>query len=143
MKKFKKAVTNNRITFIAIVAIVTALLTFGITFALSGKDNSQTDCKGTCVALRENKADPDTIAVKAGSFVQFNSANGETHSLSVGKGGEEHSHSGSFSSGDFKSDEAWRVQFKKEGTYLFHDHYNPKINVLVVVYTPGKEYKVE
>ncbi|MES2971364.1 MAG: hypothetical protein V4702_03525 [Patescibacteria group bacterium] len=98
----------------------------------------QTVCDGICVALRAEKADPDTITVKAGEFVQFNSADGKTHRLSLGKGGEDHDHSGPFNSGDFKADEAWRVQFKEPGTFSFHDHYNPDINILVVVYNPAK-----
>jgi plastocyanin len=100
-------------------------------------------CDGTCIELNQDKASPDTISVPIGSFVQFNSADGKSHSLSLGDGGSEHSHKGTFSSGTFKADEGWRVQFKEEGSYLFHDHLNPKISVLVVVYTPGKDYKIE
>ncbi len=148
MKKLMKIVKktpkrSNNMSRIVAVAVVTAVVSFGVGFALSGNKPDQTDCKGTCVALYENKAHPDTLAVKTGSFVQFNSNDGKTHSLSLGKGGEAHSHTGTFSSGDFESNEAWRVQFKKEGTYAFHDHYNPKINVLIVVYTPGKDYKIQ
>lgn len=100
-------------------------------------------CTGNCVALNKDKAVPDTLTITPGEYVQFNSADGRSHSLSIGAGGDEHSHTGSFSSGTFKADEGWRVQFKDEGSFLFHDHMNPKINVLVVVYTPGKTYKVE
>lgn len=95
-----------------------------------------------CISLTESGAVPSEITIPAGSYVQFNSSDGKTHNMSLGKGGEEHDHKGPFHSGEFKGDEAWKVQFKEDGTYYFHDHYNPKINVLVVVYTEGKDYKL-
>lgn len=125
--------------------IVLAVGGFAVTYALTNKNTyvSPVDCQGTCVALKADKAYPDTITITPGSYVQFNSADGKSHSLSLGGGGDEHEHQGTFYSGEFKSDEAWRVQFKDEGSFQFHDHNNPDINVLVVVYTPGKDYKVE
>lgn len=98
-----------------------------------------------CVALAAEQAQPDTITVKLGEYVQFNSADGQSHSLSQGKGGEEHDHTGPFSSGEFKADEGWRAQFKEPGTFYFHDHLNPKINILVVAYqepddTPASKF---
>lgn len=92
-------------------------------------------CNAVCVYL-EDKAEPDTLTVKVGEYVQFNSNDGKKHSLSLGKGGEVHEHNGPFSSGEFKADEAWRVQFKEPGTYYFHDHFDPAINILLVVYDP-------
>lgn len=143
MKKTEKA-AKSQLTFIIVVAVIVSVVSFAVAFSVSrSKNSSQARCEGTCVALREDTADPDTISVKVGTYVQFNSADGKTHKLSLGEGGKEHSHKGKFTSGDFKGDEAWRVQFKEEGSFLFHDHFNPKINVLVVVYTPGKEYKIE
>lgn len=129
-----------------VVFIVALIVGFAVVYSFSsGSDKntySQSSCKDTCVALIEDKASPDTIALKVGDYVQFNSADGKSHNLSLGKGGEEHSHKGKFYSGEFKADEAWRVQFKEEGTFFFHDHLNPKITILVVVYTPDKEYKI-
>ncbi len=143
MEKTEKA-AKNQLFFIILVAAIVSVVSFAVAFTVSqSKTASLNRCEGICVALRDNKADPDTVSVKAGTYVQFNSADGKTHNLSLGKGGEEHSHTGKFSSGDFGADEAWRVQFKEEGSFLFHDHFNPKINVLVVVYTPGKDYKIE
>lgn len=95
-----------------------------------------------CVALKAEAADPDTLTIKVGDSVQFNSADGQSHSLSLGLGGEGHQHTGPFSSGEFQADEAWRVQFNQPGTYKFHDHKNPKINILVVTYQPGAEHKI-
>jgi plastocyanin len=126
---------------------VAALIGFGAVYALSSNRNvlraSQASCTDTCVALTANGADPSSVAVTRGSYVQFNSADGKSHNLSIGGGGDEHEHSGTFYSGEFQADEAWRVQFNDEGTFKFHDHMNPKINIVVVVYTPGKDYRVE
>ncbi len=52
------------------------------------------------------------------------------------------SNMGKFESGDFGANEAWKVQFKDEGTFQFHDHLNPKISVLMVAYIKDKQYKV-
>lgn len=140
MKHAKKTTKNRAVRLVLVVAIA-AVVSFGIVYALKNnqKTASQTRCVGTCVALRENKAEPDTIVVKTGSFVQFNSADGKTHDLSLGSGGKSHEHKGKLQSGDFGAGEAWRVQFNDEGSFTFHDHLNPKINVVVVVYTPGKD----
>lgn len=129
-----------------IVLILAVVFGFAIAYGLNKTQHVDTaSCRkdDVCVSLAEDKTNPDTIAVPRGSFVQFNSADGKSHSLSLGKGGESHTHNGNFSSGEFKADEAWRVQFNDEGTFFFHDHFNPKINVLIVVYTPGKEYKIQ
>lgn len=145
MKSFKKADKNQNQLFV-VVFIIALIVGFALVYSISSDKKgtySKSSCTDTCVALLENKASPDTITVKVGDYVQFNSADGKSHKLSLGKGGEEHSHSGKFNSSEFKSDEAWRVQFKEEGTFYLHDHLNPKINVLVVVYTEGKEYKIE
>lgn len=96
-----------------------------------------------CVSLKPNEADPDTITVKVGDVVQFNSADGKAHSLSTGLGGAAHEHTGPYSSGEFKADEAWRVKFKEAGTFKFHDHNNPKINILVVAYQQGGDHTIK
>lgn len=56
---------------------------------------------------------------------------------------EDHEHIGKYVSGDFSKGQAWEVTFNEEGTYKFHDHYNPTATILVVVYEPGKQYKLE
>lgn len=91
----------------------------------------------TNVTLKDNKATPDTVTVLAGNTVQFNSADNKKHNMAEGEGnaaGHVHNHEGSYQSRDFGANEAWRVRFKKAGNYFFHDHYNPDLNVLVVVY---------
>lgn len=86
------------------------------------------------VQLESSKANPDTLTVPTGETVRFNAADGQQHNLSLGKGGEEHQHYGAYSSGEFAANEAWEVKFSKAGTYYFHDHNNPDINILVVAY---------
>ncbi len=134
-----------------IIAVVAGLVGFAAVFGFTSLRGHQQDIRSSsstcqvsaCVALKETGADPDTITVKKGDSIQFNSADGKTHKLTLGKGGEEHEHTNKkFQSGDFKADEGWRVRLSDEGSFFFHDHYNPKINILVVVYTPGKDYKV-
>lgn len=93
------------------------------------------------VSLYEKGADPDALFVGVGESVQFNSRDGKSHIIAQGGGSEfdqEHDHS-EFGpqSGLFGPDEAYRVQFKKKGTYHLHDHLNPKIFVTIVAYEPG------
>lgn len=147
MKIIKKHPLRNQKFFYVAVLLVGALLGFGMIYALTSRNDNgrlvSQQCNGSCVSLEGNRAKPDSIAVERGSYVQFNSADGKSHNLSLGSGGEEHSHKGKFHSGEFAADEAWRIQFNDEGSFYFHDHLNPNINILVVVYQPGKQYKVE
>ena len=145
--KIIQKITKIRASILFAIFIFFGLASFGTFYALSANNktslSSQKNCADICVALYEDKALPSTIAVTVGSYVQFNSADGKSHNLSIGQGGLEHEHTGKFYSGEFKADEAWRVQFKEEGSFYFHDHFNPKISILVVVYTQNKQYKVE
>lgn len=130
------------------LVVAAALIGFGVVYIFSSNkgssiQTSQVVCADTCVALTANGANPNSVAVARGGYVQFNSADGKPHNLSIGGGGHQHEHTGTFYSGEFQADEAWRVQFNDEGTFKFHDHLNPNINIVVVVYTPGKDYRVE
>lgn len=135
-----------------IAAALLMLLTFAIAFTLArnaaGSAIVNTACGTgqTCVYLKGDHAAPDVVTVPVGGFVQFNSADGKTHSLGLGKGDAKHNgshqHEGLYTSGDFKNDEAWRVQFKERGTYELHDHYRPDIRVTVVVYEPNRNYMI-
>ena len=146
--KILNNIIKQRISLFIALSLLMTFVSFGGIYAItsnSGKNkpSHQAICKDTCVALHEDGASPDVITVVVGSYVQFNSADGKSHDLSLGEGGEEHVHTGKFSSGEFKADEAWRVQLNEEGSFSFHDHLNPKISILVVVYTAGKQYKIE
>lgn len=136
--------SKNQITLAVMFAITAAIgLLIGYFIIDGGGSKATSGCAGTCVELRKEGAHPDVIAIEKGSYVQFNSADGKSHSLSLGGGGEAHDHYGRFNSGTFGADEAWKVQFNDDGTFRFHDHDNPRINIVVVVYTPGKEYIIE
>lgn len=137
--------------------VAIGILALGMGFlgsaALSKKHEivSAKSCTDICVLLTKDGMKPDTITVKTGQYVQFISADGEQHNLGIGGGEDgdhvaheaEHEHVGDFTSGDFNADEAWRVQFKQPGTYKFHDHYHPKLNILVVVYNPNGTAKIQ
>lgn len=132
------------------IVVLVALVSFGVAYAIGSRNNKQasgpiqTQCGGTCVALYDEQADPEVVTIATGSYVQFNSADGQKHSLSIGGAGTtHHGNVAAYSSVDFKGDEAWRVQFKQDGTYTFKDAYHPKVSINVVVYTPGKDYKVK
>lgn len=135
-------------TLIVLTGLAVALLAFGGGYALSKRGKStasgpiQTQCEGTCVALYDESADPSVVTVTAGSYVQFNVGDNGKHNLTLGDGDTHHQEIESYSSGDFEGDEAWRVQFKKDGTYSFKDKYHPKTYINVVVYTEGKDYKL-
>lgn len=140
-----KTSTISRVKLV-LIAFFFALLGFAGVRAVTDKQNERTNqiCPASvCVNLNAEGATPSTITVKVGESVQFNSADGKKHSLSLGLGGEEHEHTGQYSSGDFKADEGWKVEFKQSGTFKFHDHYNPKINILVVAYEPDKAIKIQ
>lgn len=126
---------------VLIVAVLAGILSFGGSYALTNMRTqaSQASDGVVQVALHENSAKPDSIAVTTGQTVMFNSADGKIHNLSLGEGGDEHDHHGPFYSGEFGADEAWRATFEQPGTYFFHDHTNPDINVLVVVYDDNSQ----
>ena len=137
------------------ILVVVGLLAFGGSYAFASAQNSKkfaakkssSQCaNAVCVSLKKGGADPNELSVTKGSFVQFNSKDGKAHELSIGEGGEdgkEHDHHGSFHSPEIGVDEGWRVQFKEPGNYFFHDHENPEINVLVVVYEPGADHTIK
>lgn len=131
---------------IGLVMFVTAI-SFTAFYALALNRNtslSNSNCGAdACVALYSDAADPFALTVKAGSFVQFSSADGKKHNIALAHSGVQHNDPSKYESGDFESDEAWKVQFKEDGSYTFRDKYNDKISVSVVVYTPGKDYKIQ
>ena len=151
--KYLRKLARNQWVVMAAILILASGVGFTASFLASrsnAKNQSQAvpTCKETCVNLLKDRASPDTLAVTVGSYVTFNSADGNSHQLYLGeeKAGSAHTahpDAGSYDSGEFKSDESWRVQFKQEGTYIFSDKFNPKTNIIVVVYTPGKEHKVQ
>jgi plastocyanin len=134
-----KLVTIGVLVFGFVASFATASL-----LAQPSTIQASTTCNGSCVAITRTGMVPNELAIKAGTFVQFNSADGSSHNIAHGEGGgdthghashgEGHEHIGGVLSGEFGADEAWRVQFNTPGTYQLHDHNYPEKNILVVVY---------
>ena len=139
----------------AVVLTIAATVGFGLVFALTKPANKpeehhsqSTPAKITrdesvkdlpadqTVSLQSDKASPDEVSIKVGQVLQFNANDDKSHRLAFGEGGTEHQHTSKTDSGVFKPGEGWRVRFDKPGTYFFHDHFNPNINILVVAYNP-------
>lgn len=133
--------------FIPVVFVIVGLIGFGTAFGISRMDDtaSASSCgdQANCINLYGKTADPDTIAVTAGSYIQFNSSDGGKHNIALAHAAVHHEDSSEYESGEFGGDEAWRVQFKKDGAYTFRDKYHPEVKINVIVYTEGKDYKIE
>ena len=90
------------------------------------------------VSLLTNQASPSVVSVKVGESVEFDAKDSRYHNLAQGEGNENdqtHDHTiGGLESGIFSSSEGYVVQFKKAGTYTFHDHLHPDIVVTVIAY---------
>lgn len=150
MNLVKRLAANQTALLISIVAVA-GLVGFGVSYLVgssrssSGKISQNINCSGACVDLLGDRASPDTLAVTVGNYVTFNSADGKSHQLVIGEGSDHHGSiaPGNFDSGEFKSGESFKLQFKDEGTYIFVDKFNPETSIIVIVYTEGKEYKVE
>ncbi len=132
------------------IIVVMALVGFGVAFGLSQKSNKPAATKQpycpqneACISLHGKSASPDIITVKSGTFVRFNSADGGKHSIALQHAAAQHNDDSEYHSGEFAADEAYRVQFKKDGSYTFRDELNSDYEIKVVVYTPGKDYKVQ
>lgn len=146
LKKLQAAVAKHTLVSLAALVLVSSIVGFMGVQAITGgssKNVSNSRCDVICVALRPEGMDPSELAVEVGQFVQFNSADGQHHNIAEGDGAEahkgaddpnHHDHVGGFVSGEFGPDEAWRVQFKKPGTYKLHDHHHPDQKILVIVY---------
>ena len=139
----------------ALVIVMAAAIGFGIVFALTKPKTNTTDHHNQSapakitrdesvkdqpadqtVSLQSDKATPDEVSNKVGHVLQFNANDDKSHRLAFGEGGTGHEHTSKTDSGIFKPGEGWRVRFDKPGTYFFHDHFNPNINILVVAYNP-------
>lgn len=133
---------KNKIFTVALfasVALATTVVTlyFKNTFGVPSFSEKVASENIHMVSLLKDKADPEIVLVKTGDYVQFNAVDGKEHNLSQGSGNavdENHAHNETgLESGVFKSDEAYRIQFKKIGIYSFHDHNNPDMYIRVIV----------
>ncbi|GAC1392885.1 MAG: hypothetical protein NVSMB46_09790 [Candidatus Saccharimonadales bacterium] len=140
---------TNQIGKLVGIGVISLFLGFGVIYFISRKDakpkvstsnNITSNCAVTCIALQSDHANPDTVAIKVGEFVQFNSADGMKHEIVEGSA---HSSSNNpIDSGEFGADEAWKVQFKQPGTFQFIDKKHPGVNILIVVYQPGGDHTI-
>ncbi len=134
-------------SLIVAVIVVMGLVGFGIAFGLSLKNHKAAGSacpRGeTCIRLLGKTASPDVITIQPGTFVRFNSADGGKHSIALEHAAVQHFDNSEFHSGEFAKDEAWRIQFKRTGTYTFRDELNPDVEINVIVYTKGKYHKVQ
>ena len=92
------------------------------------------------VALHATSSEPSYLLIKTGEYVEFDSKDGKSHNIASGVGNgndEKHDHQqGQVESGEFAPDEGFLAQFNKVGTFYFHDHQNPNINISIGVYDP-------
>ncbi len=141
--KLKNFVTRHMFT-IGLVMFVGAA-SFGVFYSLANnrKPAPKKCLVEACVSLYTQSADPTVITVTSGSYVQFNSADGKKHNIALAHSGTQHDDASEYESGDFGAGEAFKVQFKKDGAYTFRDKFNDAISVNVVVYTAGKDYKIQ
>ena len=142
----KFAVISRNIFPIGLIMFVASLF-FTAAFIFAGNrgnnEVASSSCPvDACVNLLSGSAEPETVIVTKGQYVQFKSADGEKHNIELAHSGAQHKDPSRYESGDFQKDEAWKVQFKEDGTYTFRDKYNEAINVSVVTYTPGEDYKI-
>jgi plastocyanin len=133
---------KNKIFTVALfasVALATTVITlyFGNTLGVSSFPEKVASENIHLVSLLQDKADPEIVLANVGDYVQFNAIDGKEHNLSQGSGNavdENHAHNETgLESGVFKSDEAYKIQFKKVGIYSFHDHFNPDTYIRVIV----------
>lgn len=126
---------------IMIAGLSALAIGFAIAYAATPSKPAVASAHITHVAIRDNKIVPDQVTIPVGQTVEFDTKDGLTHEIGLGEGdgdGHDHEHKGEYSSGAFGANQAWRVTFKQAGTFTFHDHMHPDINVLVVAYNPKK-----
>lgn len=145
MSKLKSILTNN-ITLAAMAFFAIGIGYSVTTLTSSSRTHvSSKTCSSICVDIGPKGMIPTELAIKTGQYVQFNTADNQKHNLALGDGQDPasgnhdpltHDHIAGIESGEFGPGEAWKVQFKKAGTYLMHDHDHPTNRILVVVYNP-------
>lgn len=132
---------NKRCIVYGLVFIACAVIGYGIARQRSTSPQVPPSIEPIIheVALLTDQVEPSIILIHPMEYVQFNSKDGKKHLMAQGQGDEfekRHDHNdGALTSGMFGPDEGYRVQFKRPGTYHFHDHINPKLFATIVVFT--------
>ena len=142
------------------ILVAAGAIAFGLTYykqsqnVALAQDTVQVD-------LLADGPEPSAVSVEKGKYVQFNTKDSKTHNIGQGSGEvtshaahgddeqsthgehvktETHEHTeGTKESGVFGRDQAYRLQFNEKGTFTFHDHLNPEISIVVVVYEPDNK----
>lgn len=131
---------------IGILAVIVGLTASSAIFDKSQKTKA-VNCNGICVNIEADGMKPNELALKTGEFVQFNTADNRKHNIALensegtklsenNQPSRDMNTESEYKSGEFGKDEAWRVQFKKPGTYRLYDRNYPENKILIVVYTP-------
>ncbi len=157
-RRLLKKLHSSKVIIAAL--LVSAVLGFvGARAYTIGRTGGKNSCSSTCVYIHRDGFSQSELAVKVGSFVEFRTADNQTHNLALGSnkdvqaGGDHadaahdstaaahnnaddhsHSHIAGTESGVFGADETWKVQFKQPGTYMIHDHLHPDQSILIVAY---------
>lgn len=100
----------------------------------SGRQSATVEASVVRVKLAGDKAIPDSLAVKVGQSVSFDTGDNQRHAIGFGRGGAHHQETADYSTAEFGPGQSWLVKFKQKGVFELHDHEQPLINVLVVVY---------
>lgn len=132
------------IGFAWIVAVIGFIGASFVGAISTNNDIRQSKCDAAaCISLSRQSSQPEVITVTSGSYVNFNSADDQKHNIALTHSGIQHEDKNRYESGDFNADEAWKVQFKKDGVYTFEDKYNENAEITVIVYNPGKKYEIK
>lgn len=130
-----------------LAAVLLLLVSFGGAYTFAGRSTasgSSAVCPvSACISLDGQVDEPQTITLETGSYVQFNATDDKVHNIFLAHSAAQHDDPSRFESGDFNKGEAWKVQLKKDGSYTFADKYHQSVQVTIVAYTPGKEYKIQ
>lgn len=162
-------IVKQGIIIAGIVLIAASVITIGLTHAQKIKSNSTESNNTVYVDLFADRAEPSTVSVEKGEYVQFNGKDETIHNIGRGSGAgvnheaykasesdhehteedtsvshdhaesDAHEHLAGEESGSFGEGQFYRVQLDKVGTFTFHDHLNPEISIVVQVYEPGSQ----
>ncbi len=124
------------------VFVGAVLIGFLTTRSLSPKEPLKSSLESATprvvVKLLPSGPDPKKVAVAVGDLVEFASRDGLLHDLREGEP-DAANHAaepapGTYHSGVFAPDEAYRVRFDRVGEFVFHDHLHTNIVIQVSVH---------
>lgn len=140
----KKKPNSTKSTWVLVISavVIVALGSALVSFLLTRNSNQQsitTDQRINTVALKKSNNQPIDLLIKAGEYVQFNSADGEQHQVVQGHNSNTTHGENMLDSGVFDGDEGYKIQFTKIGKYEFHDNNDHDYTITVIVYDPNNK----